>query len=163
MPVKLGPSGITQVQSSGYGEGLTAKQKKALSFVVHPSISDSQDGSGSVGDDTETILGGADADNAVALSLDVTTSFVTTASTKTHVSLADGVLGQVKRIIHATRIPNNDLVITPVNFAGLKTDGNAGTNITSDTQKRSITLMYDGDNWQVIAGEITGTAEFVIA
>ena len=57
---------------------------------------------------------------------------------------------------------DNDLVITPVNFAGLKTDGSAGTNITSDTQKRSITLMFDGDNWQVIAGEITGTPEFVI-
>ena len=147
---------ITQTLTSGYGTGLTDKQKKALGFGLDPGISDSQDGSGTAGDDLETVLGGADADNAVALSLDVTTSIVTTASTKTHVSLADGVVGQIKRIIHTQRISNSDLVITPVNFA-------AGTNITSDTQKRSVTLMYDGDNWQVIAGEITGTAEFVIA
>ena len=73
-----------QTLTSGYGTGLTDKQKKALSFAVHPSVSDSQDGSG-------------------------------------------------------------------------------GTNITSDSHRRSITLMYDGDNWQVIAGEITGTAEMVIA
>tara|TARA_R100000995_G_scaffold9603_1_gene4054 strand:- start:175 stop:624 length:450 start_codon:yes stop_codon:yes gene_type:complete len=145
-----------QTLTSGYGTGLTDKQKKALSFVVHPSVSDSRDGSGTAGDDMEVVFGGADANNATALSLDVTTSLAISGGTKTHVSLADGVLGQVKRIIHQTRIPNNDLVITPANFA-------AGTNITSDLHKRSITLMYDGDNWQVIAGEITGTAEFVIA
>jgi len=145
-----------QTLTSGYGTGLTPKQKKALGFVLDPSISDSRDSGGGVGDDIETVYGGADANNATALSLDVTTSLVVTASSQTHVSLADGVLGQVKRIIHLTRVGEEDLVITPVNFA-------AGTNITSDTQKRSVTLMFDGDNWQVITGEITGTAEFVIA
>ena len=151
-----------QTLTSGYGTGLTDKQKKALSFTIHPSISDSQNASGTL-EDIETVLAGNGTDNATALSLDVTTSFVVTASNSTHVSLADGVLGQVKRIVHSNTVRDHDLVITPANFAGLKTDGSAGTNITSDTQKRSITLMYDGDNWQVIAGEITGTAEFVIA
>jgi hypothetical protein len=153
---------IKQTLTSGYGEGLTAKQKKALSFVVHPSISDSQDGSGSAGDDIESVSGGADVNNATPLSLDVTTSLCVSSGAGGHVSLANGVLGQVKRIIHSVRVGNEDLVITPDNLATLKTDGSEGTNITSDTQKRSVTLLYDGDNWQVIAGNITGTAEFVI-
>ena len=147
----------TQTLTSGYGTGLTDKQKKALSFAIHPSISDSQNASGATGEDLEgPVFGGADADNAAALSLDVTTSLCVSNVNQTHVSLADGVLGQVKRIIHQIRLGSTSLVITPANFA-------AGTNITSDTHKRSVTLMYDGDNWQVIAGEITGTAEFVIA
>ena len=149
--------GKKQTLTSGYGEGLTNKQKKALGFALDPGISDSQNASGVAGEDLEgPVLGGADANNATPLSLKTTTSLCVTTGTKTHVSLADGVLGQVKRIIHQTRLGGNDLVITPANFA-------AGTNITSDAPKRSVTLMYDGSNWQVIAGEITGTAEFVIA
>ena len=144
-----------QTLTSGYGTGLTDKQKKALSFTVHPSVSDSQDGSAGL-NDIESVLGGADANNATALSLKTTTSLCISSGLGGHVSLADGVLGQVKRIIHSNRVGGADLVITPLNFA-------AGTNITSNLQKRSVTLMYDGDNWQVIAGEITGTAEFVIA
>tara|TARA_B100000214_G_scaffold80003_1_gene54166 strand:- start:522 stop:968 length:447 start_codon:yes stop_codon:yes gene_type:complete len=144
-----------QTLTSGYGTGLTDKQKKALSFRLEPGISDSQNASGSVGDDTETVTGGNGAGNATPLSLDVTTSFVASIPGGTHVSLADGVLGQVKRIMHTTKIVQ-DLVITPTNFA-------AGTRMTSNIVPTSVTLMYDGDNWQVIAGEITGTAEFVIA
>ena len=151
------------ILTSGYGTGLTKKQKEALAFRLNPGVSDSQDGSGVAGDDMETVFGGADADNATPLSLDVTTSLIITTTNKTHVSLANGILGQVKRIIHSIRVSTHNLVITPVNFAGLKTDGSAGTNITSDTQKRSVTLMYDGDNWQVIAGEIGAAPEFVIA
>lgn len=149
--------GKKQILTSDYGTGLTPKQKKALGFALDPGISDSQDGSGVAGDDMEgPVFGGADADNATALSLNTTTSLCVSNTNKTHVSLADGVLGQVKRIVHMTRLGGADLVITPANFA-------AGTNITSDLPKRSVTLMYDGSNWQVIAGEITGTAEFVIA
>ena len=150
------------ILTSGYGTGLTPKQKKALGFVLNPSISDSRDGKSTL-NDVETIIAGDGADNAVPLSLDVTTSFVSTAGSRTHVSLADGILGQVKRIVHSNRVGTNDLVITPTNLATLQADGSAGTTITSNLQKRSVTLMYDGDNWQVIAGEITGTAEFVIA
>ena len=149
------------ILTSGYGTGLTKKQKEAVSFRLDPGISDSQDGGGGVGDDIETVFGGNGTGNATPLSLKTTTSICISTGLGGHVSLADGVLGQVKRIIHQTRIAK-DLVITPVNFAGLKTDGSAGTNITSNAPNRSVTLMYDGENWQVIAGEITGTAEFVI-
>jgi hypothetical protein len=148
-------TGLKQTLVSGYGEGLTDKQKKALSFALEPGISDSQNAGGAVTEDIDTVYGGADADNAAPLSLKTTTSLCISTGLGNHVSLADGVLGQVKRIIHLTSTGPN-LVITPTNFA-------AGTNITSDLQKRSVTLLYDGDNWQVIAGEITGTAEFVIA
>lgn len=154
MAIKVGPTGVTQTLTSGYGEGLTKKQKKALGFALDPGISDSQDGGGSVGDDIETVFGGNGTGNATPLSLKTTTSLCASTGLGGHVSLADGVLGQVKRIVHSTRIAQ-DLVITPANFA-------AGTNITSNAPNRSVTLMYDGDNWQVIAGEITGTAEFVI-
>ena len=150
------------ILTSGYGTGLTKKQKDAVSFRLDPGISDSQDGSTGL-NDVETIIAGDGADNAVPLSLDVTTSFVSTAGSRTHVSLADGILGQVKRIVHSNRVGTNDLVITPTNLATLQADGSAGTTITSNLQKRSVTLMYDGGNWQVIAGEITGTAEMVIA
>ena len=146
---------LKQTLITGYGTGLTDKQKQAVNFRLDPGIIDSQDASGEAGDDMEgPVFGGADASNATALSLKTTTSLCISTGLGGHVSLADGVLGQVKRIIHQTRIAK-DLVITPDNFA-------AGTNITSNLQKRSVTLMYDGDNWQVIAGEITGTAEFVI-
>ena len=149
------------ILTSGYGTGLTPKQKKALGFVLNPSISDSRDGKSTL-NDVETIIAGDGADNAVPLSLDVTTSFVSTAGSRTHVSLADGILGQVKRIVHSNRVGTNDLVITPTNLATLQADGSAGTTITSNLQKRSVTLMYDGDNWQVIAGKLTDEAEFEI-
>ena len=146
---------IKQTLTSAYGTGLTNKQKKAVNFRLDPGVSDSQNAGGAVTEDIESVSGGADANNATALSLDVTTSLCISSGLGGHVSLADGVLGQVKRIIHSNRVGGADLVIAPLNFA-------AGTNITSNLQKRSVTLMYDGDNWQVIAGEITGTAEFVI-
>ena len=70
--------------------------------------------------------------------------------------LANGITGQVKIIVHKTRSNTTDLVITPANFA-------AGSTLTSNLDSRSVTLLFDGTNWQVVAGEITGTAEFVIA
>jgi len=63
---------------------------------------------------------------------------------------------QVKVIVHKTRSNTEDLVITPDNFAN-------GTAITSNLGSRSVTLCFDGTNWVVIAGEITGTAEMVVS
>jgi len=148
--------GKKQTLTSAYGTGLNNKQKEALGFVLSPGISDSQDTSGAAGDDIETVLGGSTG-NRTPLSLKTTTSMVTTASNLNYVTLADGVLGQVKTIVHFQKIGgvSNNLIIVPSNFAN-------GTSITSDAAKRTVTLLYDGDNWQVIAGEITGTAEFVI-
>ena len=124
---------------------LTAKQKQSRAWVLDPQVVS-----------TETVAAGNGSGNAVALSTTATVSFVTTATNSTHISLADGITGQVKIIVHKTRSNSEDLVITPANFA-------AGSTLTSDAASRSVTLLFDGTNWQVIAGEVTGTAEFVIA
>jgi len=147
---------IKQTFTSAYGTGLTDKQKQAVNFRLDPGISDSQNAGGSVSDDIESVAATPIAAAPLQLSLKTTTSLVTSAGvTDTHVALGDGVLGQVKRIIHFNKVGSKNLQIKPNNFA-------AGSKLTSDQAKRSVTLMYDGDNWQVIAGEITGTAEFVI-
>jgi len=104
---------------------------------------------------TETVAAGNGSGNATALSTTSIVSFVTTATNSSHVSLADGETGQIKIIVHKTRSNTTDLVITPANFA-------AGSTLTSNSASRSVTLCFDGTNWQVIAGEITGTAEMVI-
>ena len=137
--------GENQTLTSGYGTGLTAKQKQSRAWVLDPQVVS-----------TETVAAGNGSGNAVALSTTSTVSFVTTATNSSHVSLADGITGQVKIIVHKTRSNNVDLVITPANFA-------AGSTLTSNLGSRSVTLLFDGTNWQVIAGEVTGTAEFVIA
>ena len=147
---------LKQTLTSAYGTGLNKKQKEAVSFRLDPGITDSQNAGGSAAEDIESVLATPIAEAPIQLSLKLTTSLVTSAgASDTHVALGDGVLGQVKRIIHFTKVGGNDLQIKPDNFA-------AGSKLTSDTAKRSVTLMWDGDNWQVIAGEITGTAEFVI-
>ena len=83
------------------------------------------------------------------------TSFVNTATNKSHVSLADGIAGQLKIIFHKTLDNTISLVVTPANFA-------AGATLTSASASRGVMLIFDGTNWQVL-GEVTGTAEFVIA
>ena len=133
------------ILSNGWGTGLSAKQKQSQAWVLDPQVVS-----------TETVAAGNGSSNAVALSTTSTVSFVTTATNSTHVSLANGITGQVKIIVHKTRSNNKNLVITPANFA-------AGSTLTSDAASRSVTLLFDGTNWQVVAGEITGTAEFVIA
>ena len=147
-----------QTLTSGYGTGLTDKQKKALGFALDPGITDSQNAGGGTAEDIESVQATPLDEAPLQLSLKTTTSLVISAalSGDSHVALGDGVLGQVKRIIHFTKVGSNDLQIKPDNFA-------AGSKLTSDTARRSVTLMWDGDNWQGIAGEITGTAEFVIA
>jgi hypothetical protein len=103
----------------------------------------------------ENVAGGNGSGNSVTLDADATFHFVTTATNSSHVTVADGVAGQVKFIIHKTRSNSTDLVITPTNFA-------AGSTLTSNLGSRSVGLVFDGTNWQVISGEITGTAEMVI-
>ena len=111
--------------------------------------------------DDKLILGvenvaAGDGAGTVTLDVNATFHFVTTATNSSHVDVADGVAGQVKYIIHKTRSNTTDLVITPAIFA-------AGTTLTSNLGSRSVGLVFDGTNWQVISGEITGTAEMVIA
>ena len=131
--------------TSGYGTGLSNKQKLARAWVLKPVVYS-----------TEEVTAGNGSGNATALSTTTTVSIVATKASATHVSLADGVEGQLKIIIHKTRAGSNDLVITPANFA-------AGSTLTSNLAARAVQLLFDGSNWQVVAGEITGTAEMVIA
>ena len=131
--------------TSGYGTGLTDKQKLARAWVLKPTVYS-----------VESVTAGNGSGNATALSTTTTVSIVSTKASATHVSLADGVEGQLKIIIHKVRAGSNDLVITPANFA-------PGSTLTSDSANRAVQLLFDGSNWQVVAGEITGTAEMVIA
>jgi hypothetical protein len=125
----------------------------ANTTLTSPAIS----GATKLGLASETVAAGNGSGSATALSLVLPVSFITTATNSSHVSLANGTeAGQVKFIVHKTRSNAVDLVITPASFA-------AGSNITSNLGSRSVGLMWDGSNWQVIAGEITGTAEMVIA
>ena len=137
--------GNNQIFTSGYGTGLTNKQKLARAWVLKPVVYS-----------TESVTAGNGSGNATALSTTTTVSIVSTKASATHVSLADGVEGQLKIIIHKVRAGSNDLVITPANFA-------PGSTLTSDSANRAVQLLFDGSNWQVVAGEITGTAEMVIA
>jgi len=133
-----------QLAPSGYGSGLTNTQKLARAWVLKPVVYS-----------TESVTAGNGSGNATALSTTTTVSIVATKASATHVSLADGVEGQLKIIIHKTRAGSNDLVITPDNFG-------AGDTLTSDSAARAVQLLFDGANWQVVGGEITGTAEMVI-
>ena len=137
--------GNKQILTSGYGTGLTNTQKLSRAWIQKPLVLS-----------TEEVTGGNGSGNAVALSPTATVSLVATKANATHVSLVDGVEGQLKVIVHKTRAGSNDLVITPANFAN-------GTTITSNSANRAIQLLFDGLNWQVVAGEITGTAEMAIA
>ena len=128
-------------------EGITfsTKQKLAQMWPLDPMVCS-----------TETVAAGDGDGSPTALSLTKTISFVTTATDSTHVSLGDGtIIGHCKFVVHKTRSNSEDLVITPANLAG-------GTTLTSDLAARTIMLIWDGSDWQAL-GEITGTAEFVIA
>ena len=98
------------------------------------------------------------ADGSTNTAVNVTTAITEiTATSATHAgAMADGADGQIKIILNTSTGRTNNVVITPANFA-------AGSTLTSDLGSRSVTLLFDGTNWQVIAGEVTGTAEFVIA
>ena len=144
--------GNNQILTSGYGTGLTDKQKLARAWVLKPTVYS-----------TETVAAGNGAGNATILSPTTTVSLVTTATNSTHVSLGKGVEGQLKIIIHKTRSNSEDLVITPEDGIGGSSIFGAGSTLTSDSAARAIQLLFDGANWQVVAGEISDEAEMVIA
>ena len=143
-PYKKIIDGNNQILTSGYGTGLTDKQKISRAWVLKPVIYG-----------TETVAAGNGSGAPTVLSPTTTVSLVTTATNSSHVSLADGVEGQLKIIIHKTRSNTTDLVITPANFA-------AGATLTSNLGSRAVQLLFNGEKWEVVAGEITGTAEMVI-
>jgi hypothetical protein len=101
---------------------------------------------------SETVDAGNGSGSPTALSATTGISFVSTATSKSHVSLVDGTyVGQIKHIIHKTRANSVDLVITPANFG-------AGSTMTSNLGGRGCTLIWDGTNWNIL-GDV---GEFVI-
>ena len=140
------------VLTSGYGTGLTNKQKLSRAWVLKPTVYS-----------TETVIAGNGAGNATVLSTTTTISLVSTKASATHVTLGKGVEGQLKIIIHKARAGSNDLVITPEDGIGGDSVLAAGDTLTSDSASRAVQLLFDGANWQIVAGEVTGTAEMVIA
>ena len=144
--------GNKQILTTGYGEGLSNKQKLSRAWVLKPTVYS-----------TETVAAGNGAGNATVLSPTTTVSLVTTATNSTHVTLGNAVEGQLKIIIHKTLGNSQSLVITPEASIGGDSIFANGDTITSDSANRAIQLLFDGAVWRVVAGEITGTAEMVIA
>ena len=144
--------GNKQTLTSGYGTGLTDKQKLSRAWVLKPVVYS-----------TETVAAGNGTSNATVLSTTTTVSLVTTATNSTHVTLGKGIEGQLKVIIHKTRSNSANLVITPEDGIGGDSVLAAGDTLTSDSASRAVQLLFDGANWQIVAGEVTGTAEMVIA
>lgn len=101
---------------------------------------------------SETVDAGNGGGSATALSVTKQVSFVSTATSKSHVSLADGTIGQIKYIVHKALANTISLVITPANLNGSST-------LTSDAAGRVVALMFDGTNWNVM-GDVT---EFALA
>ena len=140
------------VLTSGYGTGLTDKQKLSRAWVLKPTVYS-----------TEVVTAGNGTSNATSLSTTTTVSLVATKASATHVTLGKGVEGQLKIIIHKSILGDNALVITPEDGIGGSSIFAAGDTLTSNLAARAVQLLFDGSNWQVVAGEITGTPEMVIA
>ena len=144
--------GNKQILTSGYGTGLTKTQKLSRAWVLKPVVYS-----------TETVAAGDGTSNATILSPTTTVSLVTTATDSTHVSLGKGIEGQLKVIIHKTLSNGEALIITPEDGIGGDNVFAAGATLTSNLGSRAVQLLFNGENWEVVAGEITGTAEMVIA
>ena len=144
--------GNKQILTTGYGVGLSNKQKLSRAWVLKPTVYS-----------VETVAAGNGSGAPTPLSTTTTVSLITTATNKSHVSLADGVEGQLKVIIHKTLSNGEALIITPEDGIGGDNVFAAGATLTSNLGSRAVQLLFDGGSWQVVAGEITGTAEMVIA
>ena len=144
--------GNKQILTSGYGTGLSQTQKLSRAWVLKPTVYS-----------VETVNAGNGTSNATVLSSTTTVSLVATKASATHVTLGKGVEGQLKIIIHKSILGGNPLVITPEDGIGGSSIFGAVDTLTSNAASRAVQLLFDGANWQVVAGEITGTAEMVIA
>ena len=144
--------GNKQILTSGYGTGLSQTQKLSRAWVLKPTVYS-----------VETVNAGNGTSNATVLSSTTTVSLVATKASATHVTLGKLVEGQLKIIIHKSILGGNPLVITPEDGIGGSSIFAAGDTLTSNAASRAVQLLFDGANWQVVAGEITGTAEMVIA
>jgi hypothetical protein len=86
-------------------------------------------------------------DGSTTLVANVTTAITTinaTAATGT-VTLSDGSDGQVKTFINTSTSGTNNVVITPTNLRGY-------TTITLNAEGETVTLLFKGSQWNIIAG-----------
>lgn len=81
---------------------------------------------------------------AGAIPLDTPVTRLTSTGAGTAYTLADGVEGQIKTLIHDT--DGGTAVITPANFGGA-----TSTSITLTNAGDSITLLFTNGNWWGIA------------
>ena len=156
-------SSLTQVESKAGGlqmGGAGTASNKIVSTKTNTDITLEPNGTGkvivssnldlskSLIMSSEDVEGGSDATtNATALDVTKVFHFVSTATSKAHVKLADGVKGQIVFIVHKTRNNSTDLVITPAKL-------NGHTKITSNLHGRTVGLVFDGTNWNIMAGDI---------
>lgn len=136
-----GKSGIMNIVTTNSAEGVTMSGTLDVAGELeYTAVSN------------ETVDAGNGGGSATALSVTKQVSFVSTATSKSHVSLADGTIGQIKYIVHKALANTTSLVITPANLNGSST-------LTSDAAGRVVALMFDGTNWNIM-GDI---AEFAVA
>jgi len=86
-------------------------------------------------------------DGSTTLVANVTSAITTidaTSATGT-VSLADGSDGQVKTFINTSTAGSNNVIITPANLRGY-------TTITLNAEGETVTLLFKGSQWNIIAG-----------
>ena len=93
------------------------------------------------------------ADGSTALTANVTSAItvVNATSTTGTVTLADGSDGQIKTFINTSTAGTFIITITPTNLRGY-------TSVLLNAQGESVTLLFKGSKWNIIAGNGYTTA-----
>ena len=101
----------------------------------------------------ETLNGGVDADTAAPISIKKQITLCNTDTNKQYFTLANGMAGQMKVIIHLTRTNNKDMKIS------LRTaNGSTLQQFVSNSAPKTLLLFSDGTYWHPI-GEFTGASD----
>jgi hypothetical protein len=93
------------------------------------------------------------ADGSTSLTANVTSAITTIDATSTTgtVTLADGSDGQIKTFINTSTAGTFIITITPTNLRGY-------TSVLLNAQGESVTLLFKGSKWNIIAGNGYTTA-----
>ena len=92
-------------------------------------------------------------DGSTSLTANVTSAITTIDATSSigTVTLADGSDGQIKTFINTSTSGTNIITITPTNLRGY-------TSVLLNAQGESVTLLFKGSKWNIIAGNGYTTA-----
>ena len=92
-------------------------------------------------------------DGSTSLTANVTSAITTIDATSSigTVTLADGSDGQIKTFINTSTAGTNIITITPTNLRGY-------TSVLLNAQGESVTLLFKGSKWNIIAGNGYTTA-----